>query len=71
MNSVVINVIVPIVLLLYAVPTLLTWEAANPFMKVSAVFAAITGLCAVVGLILRLKKQDEKQEDVNTKDDEE
>jgi hypothetical protein len=65
MNSVVINIIVPIVLLLYALPTFLSWGAANPFMKVSAVFAGITGVCAVIGLIIRTKKQDENSDDEN------
>ncbi|MDR0904420.1 MAG: hypothetical protein LBM59_07290 [Ruminococcus sp.] len=69
MNSIVINIIVPIVLLLYAVPTFLSWGAANPFMKVSAVFAAITGVCAVVGLIMRYTKKNEKQDDVNINTD--
>jgi hypothetical protein len=71
MNSVVINIIVPIVLFLYALPTFLSWGAANPFMKVSAVFAGITGVCAIIGLIMRAKKQDEKQDDVNINDDKE
>jgi hypothetical protein len=65
MNSVVINIIVPIVLFLYALPTFLSWGAANPFMKVSAVFAGITGVCAVIGLIIKTKKQDENSDDDN------
>jgi predicted permease len=63
-NSTVINVIVPLVLFAFAIPTLISWETINPFAKISAVLAAITGAIALFGLIVRLvaSKRLEKYE---------
>jgi Co/Zn/Cd efflux system component len=71
-NSLVINIIVPLVLLLFAIPTLISWESVNVFARVSAIIAAITGAIAVFGLIVRLvaSKRLEKYENTDKPNDE-
>jgi membrane protein DedA with SNARE-associated domain len=69
-NSLVINIIVPLVLLLFAIPTLISWDSVNVFARVSAIIAAITGAIAVFGLIIRLvaAKRLEKYESLKKYD---
>jgi Ca2+/H+ antiporter len=70
-NSLVINIIVPLVLLAFAIPTLISWESVNVFARVSAIIAAITGAIAVFGLIVRLvaSKRLEKYESLKKNED--
>ncbi|MDR0974080.1 MAG: hypothetical protein LBL80_00060 [Ruminococcus sp.] len=57
MQSTAINVIVPIILLLYAIPTLFSWGEVNHLVKVSAVFALVTGICAIANLIIKYYRE--------------
>jgi Co/Zn/Cd efflux system component len=70
-NSLVVNIIVPLVLLLFAIPTLINWESVNIFARVSAIIAAITGAIAVFGLIVRIvaSKRLKKHEKSDTSED--
>jgi ACR3 family arsenite efflux pump ArsB len=48
---------------LYSIPILISPSGQTPFALVSAAFAALTGLCLIAGLIIRIVREIKKDKE--------